>query len=64
MRRTLSPVLRRLALAAGLVLTSLVCAIVFGTQLGMLTFSAILVIVANLLTDLSYRWIDPRLRGR
>ncbi len=32
--------------------------------LGVLTFSAILVIVANLLTDLSYRWIDPRLRGR
>jgi len=30
--------------------------------LGVLTFSAILVIVANLLTDLSYRWIDPRLR--
>lgn len=32
--------------------------------LGVLTFSAILVIVANLLTDMSYRWIDPRLRGR
>lgn len=32
--------------------------------LGVLTFSAVLVIVANLLTDLSYRWIDPRLRGR
>lgn len=32
--------------------------------LGVLTFSAILVIVANLLTDLSYRWIDPRLRGK
>jgi peptide/nickel transport system permease protein len=32
--------------------------------LGILTFSAILVIVANLLTDLSYRWLDPRLRGR
>lgn len=32
--------------------------------LGVLTFSAMLVIVANLITDLSYRWIDPRLRGR
>ncbi len=32
--------------------------------LGVLTFSALLVIVANLLTDLSYGWIDPRLRGR
>ncbi len=32
------------------------------TLLGVLTFSAMLVIVANLLTDLSYRWIDPRLR--
>lgn len=36
----------------------------FPTLLGVLTFSSILVIVANLLTDLSYRWIDPRLRGR
>jgi peptide/nickel transport system permease protein len=27
-----------------------------------LFFSSVLVIVANLLTDLSYRWIDPRLR--
>jgi peptide/nickel transport system permease protein len=32
--------------------------------LGILTFSAILVIAANLVTDLSYRWLDPRLRGR
>jgi peptide/nickel transport system permease protein len=32
--------------------------------LGILTFSAMLVIAANLLTDLSYRWLDPRLRGR
>jgi len=36
----------------------------YPTLLGVLTFSAVLVIVANLLTDLSYRWIDPRLRGR
>jgi peptide/nickel transport system permease protein len=36
----------------------------YPTLLGVLTFSAILVIVANLVTDLSYRWIDPRLRGR
>ncbi|MBX3641726.1 MAG: ABC transporter permease [Rubrivivax sp.] len=36
----------------------------YPTLLGVLTFSAILVIVANLLTDMSYRWIDPRLRGR
>ena len=36
----------------------------YPTLLGVLTFSAMLVIVANLLTDLSYRWIDPRLRGR
>ena len=35
----------------------------YPTLLGVLTFSAILVIVANLVTDLSYRWIDPRLRG-
>jgi peptide/nickel transport system permease protein len=34
----------------------------YPTLLGVLTFSAILVIVANLLTDLTYRWIDPRLR--
>ncbi len=36
----------------------------YPTLLGVLTFSAMLVIVANLLTDLSYRWIDPRLRGK
>ena len=36
----------------------------YPTLLGVLTFSAMLVIVANLITDLSYRWIDPRLRGR
>ena len=36
----------------------------YPTLLGVLTFSATLVIVANLITDLSYRWIDPRLRGR
>jgi peptide/nickel transport system permease protein len=29
-----------------------------------LFFSSVLVIVANQLTDLAYRWIDPRLRGR
>jgi peptide/nickel transport system permease protein len=34
----------------------------YPTLLGVLTFSATLVIAANLLTDLSYRWIDPRLR--
>lgn len=34
----------------------------YPTLLGVLTFSAMLVIVANLLTDFSYRWIDPRLR--
>jgi peptide/nickel transport system permease protein len=31
--------------------------------LGILAFSATLVIIANLITDLSYRWLDPRLRG-
>ena len=36
----------------------------YPTLLGVLTFSAMMVIVANLVTDLSYRWIDPRLRGR
>ena len=36
----------------------------YPTLLGVLTFSSILVIVANLLTDMSYRWIDPRLRGK
>jgi peptide/nickel transport system permease protein len=36
----------------------------YPTLLGVLTFSSMLVIVANLVTDLSYRWIDPRLRGK
>ena len=34
----------------------------YPTLLGVLFFSSVMVIVANLLTDLSYRWIDPRLR--
>lgn len=36
----------------------------YPTLLGVLTFSSLFVIAANLLTDLSYRWIDPRLRGK
>jgi len=36
----------------------------YPTLLGVLTFSSMMVIAANLLTDLSYRWIDPRLRGK
>ena len=36
----------------------------YPTLLGVLAFSATLVIVANQLTDLAYRWIDPRLRTR
>jgi len=34
----------------------------YPTLLGVLTFSSLFVIAANLLTDVSYRWIDPRLR--
>ncbi|QUJ78269.1 ABC transporter permease [Sulfitobacter albidus] len=34
------------------------------TILGILFFSALVVIVGNLLTDLVLRWIDPRVRGR
>ena len=34
----------------------------YPTLLGILFFSAILVIVANLLTDIVYRMIDPRIR--
>jgi len=34
------------------------------TILGILFFSALVVIVGNLLTDLALRYIDPRLRGR
>jgi peptide/nickel transport system permease protein len=36
----------------------------YPTLLGVLTFSSLLVITANLLTDLTYRWVDPRLRGK
>jgi len=32
------------------------------TLLGVLFFSALIVIVVNILTDLSYTWIDPRIR--
>ncbi|MGF1525219.1 MAG: ABC transporter permease [Candidatus Competibacterales bacterium] len=33
------------------------------TLLGILFFSALMVVVVNLITDLSYRLIDPRIRG-
>lgn len=33
------------------------------TLLGVLFFSTLIVIVANILTDLSYAWIDPRIRA-
>jgi peptide/nickel transport system permease protein len=36
----------------------------YPTLLGVLAFSSMLVIVANLATDLAYRLIDPRLRAR
>jgi peptide/nickel transport system permease protein len=36
----------------------------YPTLLGVLFFSSVLVIAANQLTDLAYRWIDPRLRSR
>ena len=36
----------------------------YPTLLGVLAFSAMLVIIANQVTDLAYRWIDPRLRTR
>ena len=36
----------------------------YPTLLGVLTISSVMVIAANLLTDMSYRWIDPRLRGK
>ncbi len=35
----------------------------YPTVLGVLTCAAALVIVVNLLTDLIYRWVDPRLRA-
>ena len=34
------------------------------TILGILFFSALVVIVGNLLTDLALRWVDPRVRSR
>ncbi|MEO0866472.1 MAG: ABC transporter permease, partial [Pseudomonadota bacterium] len=34
------------------------------TILGILFFSALVVIVGNLLTDMALRLVDPRLRGR
>ena len=36
----------------------------YPTVLGVLFFAAGMVVVANIITDLSYRWADPRLRGR
>ena len=36
----------------------------YPTLLGVLFFSSVLVIVANQVTALTYRWIDPRLRSR
>ncbi len=36
----------------------------YPTVLGVLFFASAMVVLANILTDLSYRWADPRLRGR
>ncbi|ASM72907.1 dipeptide transport system permease protein DppB [Pseudosulfitobacter pseudonitzschiae] len=36
----------------------------YPTILGVLFFASAMVVIANLITDLSYRWADPRLRGR
>jgi peptide/nickel transport system permease protein len=36
----------------------------YPTLLGVLFFSSVLVIAANLMTDFAYRLIDPRLRNR
>ena len=36
----------------------------YPTILGVLFFASAMVVVANLLTDLSYRLADPRLRGK
>lgn len=36
----------------------------YPTILGVLFFASAMVVIANILTDLSYRWADPRLRGK
>jgi peptide/nickel transport system permease protein len=36
----------------------------YPTIMGVLFFASMMVVVANLITDISYRWADPRLRGR
>ena len=36
----------------------------YPTIMGGLFFASAMVVVANILTDISYRWADPRLRGR
>jgi len=35
----------------------------YPTIMGVLFFASFMVVVANILTDMSYRWADPRLRG-
>ena len=35
----------------------------YNTILGVLFFASAMVVVANIITDLSYRLADPRLRG-
>lgn len=36
----------------------------YPTIMGVLFFASAMVVVANIVTDLSYRWADPRLRGQ
>lgn len=36
----------------------------YPTILGVLFFASAMVVVANIITDISYRWADPRLRGK
>jgi peptide/nickel transport system permease protein len=36
----------------------------YPTIMGVLFFASAMVVIANLITDLSYRLADPRLRGK
>jgi ABC-type dipeptide/oligopeptide/nickel transport system permease component len=51
------------SMTSGVVIVAMATKVTIAT-VDIVVINFVLVIVANQLTDLAYRWIDPRLRGR
>ena len=62
MRRTRSPLANSASIGLGCLLTASLLARDYPVAMGVLMLLAVAVVVTNLLTDLAYGWIDPRVR--